>query len=434
MQKLTLLTRSALAALALLAVQPVAGSALAQELNPDRVFDYTRAGRNESVADRPRPDFDPKGLRLGTIEIFPELRGQVGLDSNVFYQDSNERDDVVTVLTPQIAARTDWARHRLSGEIGLSDTRYNDNESEDHTDVFARGEARLDIVRGTYVLLGGNQERLTERRGAPDSPFSAAKPIRYEVREAYVQGVHAFNRARISLRADRENLNFKDAPLIGGGVADQDQRDRTTTGLTARAEYALSPDAALVAQVTQNMREYRLKPPRAPFNRNSNGGTYLFGVNADLTNLLRGELIVGYLQQDYKDPALKTASGVALEGSLEYFPTPLTTFKLNASRRVEETLTGTASSFVATYVNGRVDHELRRNIILDAALGATKRDFQGQSRTDDLVSAEAGARFLLNRRAEVGARWQFETQDSKGPVSDPDYNVNRFFVSATARF
>lgn len=439
MSKARLLACAAVAALAPFFMS-LASPAFAQEVPAGQTqvvplpqpFGFDR-GRNESVATRARPDFDAKGVRFGSFILHPSFATELGTDSNVFYQPTNEEEDITLALKPRLDAASDWNNHSITAAIGLNDHRYQDNDSEDHTDIDVSGEARLDVRRSTNIIIGGRQERLAERRGDPDSLATAAKPLRYEVRGAYVAGVHEFNRARVSLRLDRVNLNYKDAPLTGGGVADQDQRDQTTTTVTGRLEYALSPDTALVAQVAANMRDYKLTPPQAAFDRDSEGSTYLVGINSDISNLIRGELIVGYLQQDYDDPALKDAKGLALEGNIEYFATPLTSFTFAASRRVEETLTTGASSFVSTEASARVDHELRRNILLTAGVGMLNRDFQGASRDDDLTQADIGARFLLNRRMELGARWRYERQQSSGPIADPEFDANRFVVSASVR-
>jgi hypothetical protein len=411
----------------------VMGPMASAQTTEAQAFRFDR-GRNQGVAERPRPDFDPLGLRYGSLILRPEVTVEVGSDSNVSYSAANEQEDTFLVLKPRVAAETDWSRHALRAELGLDDIKFQDVESEDHTDVYARGEGRLDIRRGTYLLAGGAQERFTERRGDPDSPLTAAKPIRVELRRAHIAAAHEFNRARVSLRLDREGLNYKDAPLIGGGIADQDQRDHITTTLTGRVEYALSPDTALVAQAATNRREYEVSPPRAPVDRDSEGASYLVGINTDLTNLIRGEIILGYLYQDYDDPTLETARGLAAEANIAYFATPLTTLTFKARREVEETLTTGASSYVATSAEARVDHELRRNVLLTAGVGMLNRDFQGMTRDDDILLADAGARFLLNRRIELGARWRYERQESSGPIADPDYDVNRFSVSATLRF
>lgn len=442
MSKVRMMTCAAVAALmpfflpassAFAQVDPQVPTGRTQVMLAPEPFGFDR-GRNESVTTRARPEFDAPGIRTGGITFHPGVVAEVGTDSNVFYQNTNEQDDVVYALKPRVDAATTWSRHSLSGTVSLEDYRYADNDSEDHTDIFVAGQGRLDIRRGTYLILGGEQSRLSERRGDPDSPVNAAKPLRYEARSAFVTGVHEFNRARVSLRLDRLNLNYKDAPLSGGGIADQDERDHTVTTATGRLEYALSPDTALVAQVSGNQRDYDLKPPQATVNRESKGTSYLVGVNTDLSNLVRGELIVGYLEQQYDDWSMADASGLALEANIEYFATPLTTISAGASRSVEETLTAGASSYVATQANIRIDHELRRNVLLTAGIGVVNRDFQGTARNDDVTQADVGARFLLNRRMELGARYRYERQQSSGPVADPEYDANRFVVSLGVRF
>jgi hypothetical protein len=391
-------------------------------------------GRNESVTDRVRPEYQAPGLRLGAFNLRPSLGLEAGTDSNIFYRDANTVDDVVYATRPRVEAETTWSRHRIAAAIGLDDYRFQDSSSEEHTDVYAEGEARLDVRRGSYLQVGGGQARRAEARSSPDSPGAAAKPVRYEDRYAYLSGTHEFGRLRATLRADRRGLNYKDVPLIGGGIVDQDVRDYVATTLTGRMEYALSPDTAILGQISGNTREYDVKPPRAAFNRDSKGSSYFVGFNTDLSNLIRGEIIVGYLQQNYDDPGLPSPKGPAVEGKIEYFLSPLTTVTVDGRRRVEETNTAAAAAYLTTEFGGRIDHELRRNVLLSGGVNGENRDFEGIDRTDQLLFADAGARFLLNRRVELGARWRFERQNSSGVASAPDYEVNRFVVSAALRF
>lgn len=422
-----------LAYTALIAIIPFA-SAHAQDARADAPRWGADRGRNESVTDRARPEYQAPGLRLGAINLHPGLGLEAGSDSNIFYRDSGTVDDVVYATRPKIEAETTWSRHRIAAVVGLDDYRFQDSRSEEHTDIYAEGEARLDVHRGTYLQIGGGQARRAEARSAPDSPGAAAKPVRYEDRYAYLSGTHEFGRARATLRLDRRGLNYKDAPLVGGGVIDQDIRDYVTTTVTGRLEYALSPDTAILGQVSGNTRDYEIKPPRAAFNRDSKGSSYYVGFNTDLSNMLRGEIIVGYLQQNYDDPGLPSPKGVAVEGKMEYFLSPLTTVTVDGRRRVEETNQSTAAAYLSTEFGGRIDHELRRNVLLTAGVNSENRDFQGADRTDDLLFADAGARFLLNRRVELGARWRFERQNSSGVASAQDYEVNRFVVSAALRY
>lgn len=390
-------------------------------------------GRNESVAERPRPDYEPMGVRFGAFVANPSFGVEVGYNDNLYYQPNNKTDDMTYTTRTRVDLGTDWSRHKLQVAVGLDDYRFQDNDSEHHTDLTVEGSGRLDIKRSSYLMIGGRQARLAEARGEPDSPSAAAKPVRYEVREAFIAGVHEFNRVRASLRLDRQGFNYKDAPLAGGGVAEQDDRDYITNIATARAEYALSPDTALLVQVAGNTREYEISPPRTVYNRDSTGMSYLVGFNTDVGNLVRGEVAVGFMKQDYEDKRLDSPSGIAFDGRIEYFPSPLATVTLAARRRVEETSTLTASSYVSTTLEGRVDYEFRRNVLFSAGLSKGDRAFEGIDRNDDLWIADAGARILLNRRVELGAAWRFEKLDPSGAIPAPGYDVNRFVVSASFR-
>jgi hypothetical protein len=385
------------------------------------------------VAERARPDYEPAGMRFGAFVARPSVTAELGFDDNLYYQPNNQTDDLTFTTRTRVGVETDWSRHQLQVAVGLDDYRFQDNDSEHHTDITVEGQGRLDVYRTSYILIGGRQARLAEARGAPDAPTAAAKPVRYEVREAFIFGSHEFNRVRASLRLDRQGFNFKDAPLVGGGVIEQDDRDYVATTLTGRVEYALSPDTAILAQLSGNEREYELAPPRAAFDRNSTGSSYMVGFNTDLGNLVRGEVAVGYLQQDYDDPRLASPGGLAFDGRIEYFASPLATVTLSARRRVEETLTGAASSYVATTLDARVDYELRRNLLLTGGISKGDRAFEGIDRDDDLWFADAGARYLLNRRVELGAAWRFEKLDPSGAIPAPGYDVNRFVVSVTVR-
>lgn len=426
MKKAKLLAYAALVILAPFGVAHAQNAELRPLWGPDR-------GRNESVAERPRPDYEPAGVRLGAFTAKPSVGLEVGYDDNIYYQPSNQTDDLTYTTRTRVGVESNWSRHRAYASVGLDDYRFQDSDSEHHTDLNVEGMLRIDIQRSSHLLIGGRQARLAEARGAPDAPAAAAKPVRYEVREAYVGGLVEFNRMRTSLRLDRQGFNFKDAPLIAGGSAEQDDRDYVATTLTGRVEYALSPDSALMLQLSGNERKYELSPPRAAYDRNSTGSSYMVGFNTDIGNLVRGEVAVGYLQQDYKDNRLSSPSGVAFDGKVEYFASPVATLTFVGQRRVEETLTGVASSYLATNLEARVDYELRRNVVLSGGLARNTREFEGIDRNDDLWFADAGARYLLNRRVELGAAWRFEKLDPSGAIPALKYEVNRFVVSAALR-
>jgi uncharacterized protein (PEP-CTERM system associated) len=177
--------------------------------------------------------------------------------------------------------------------------------------------------------------------------------------------------------------------------------------------------------------EYDIAPPGSLVDRDSTGYRIEAGFNSDITNLLRGEFIIGYLEQDW-DQSNFSIDGLAAEAHLEYFPTRLTTISLNASRAVEETgLFAAASGKVVSRGELRVDHELLRNVLLTGAFGASSDEYEGLDRDDDTRFGDVGVTYLLNRRASVGAHYYYYDVQSDGVNRDRDYTINRLMASVT---
>jgi hypothetical protein len=363
----------------------------------------------------------------------PRVVVGVGAEDNVFYEQNNADDDIFYLVQPELNVSTTWSRNAAELTVGLTDRRYSDQDSENRTDEYVRGQVRIDVVGDTNITIGGSHVNLGAGRNAPDTPLSAAKPGDYDITEGYIGAAHTFNRVRISGQLTHRELNFDAVPLIGGGFDDSQDRDRIETVVSARAEYAISPRTAVFVELAEEDRDYRRAPPQAAANRDNKVQRVLGGVNFDVSALVRGEVAVGYLDQSFDAPGFSGASGLAVDANVQWFPQEMTTVSLGAARRAEETTVGISGSYVYTEASARVDHELLQNVILTAQLLGGQRDFENISRKDDLAAASAGVRYLVNREVEVGAGWTFERQESSGGARDRDFDSNRFTLTLTLR-
>jgi hypothetical protein len=231
---------------------------------------------------------------------------------------------------------------------------------------------------------------------------------------------------------DYKHLDYDDVFTALGARIEEDDRDHEETVETARIEYALNPSAALVFQAAGNQRDYRLTPPAVAFDRNSNGYELLAGANADITNLIRGELIVGYMNQDFDQPGV-SISGLAVAARAQYFVTTLTTISVNARRDVEDTGVFPAVAKTVTKGGVRVDHELLRNVLLTANVDGGREEYEGVVRTDEYWNADAGATYLMNRHVAIGAHYYYTDYNSRGPGRGNDFTNNRFLLSLTLK-
>ena len=110
--------------------------------------------------------------------------------------------------------------------------------------------------------------------------------------------------------------------------------------------------------------------------------------------------------------------------------TPLTTIRVEAASRVEETTTPGASGFLDQSAGLRVDHELMRNVIVGARASYANQDYEGVARSDDVIRAGLGLDYLINRNFSVGLGYDYTDRDSNVPGLD--YTRNEFGLTLKA--
>ncbi len=422
---------------AMLVLGGAASLANAQVVATDTASNFAR-DRNVSVRERPRPGYDALGIRTGAFLIYPRLDANVYYDDNIYATPSDTTSDVVYQIEPQVTVSSNWNRNALSLFAGSVISRYGDHGTENTDTYQVGGNGRLDVVRGTSLSGGGDYQYLAEPRTSPTAPTAAAKPVRYDLGEFNVGGVSELNRLRLVLRVNYQNYNYMNTVTTGGAPLIQNTRDRDQWAETVRAEYAISPDTAVYVAGILNQVNYKLVTPSftgaAPFQRNSTGYTAAVGANFDLTNVIRGEVQVGYLTQSYNDPRFKDTGSVALSAAVDWFPTQMTTVNITANRNVQEAVVVGSSGFVATNVGVRIDHELLRNIILTAQGGYGRDDYRGVDRKDDLYNAGLSATYFMNHNIGFTAGYSYQSLNSKGTDANPNYRDNRVTGTITLQF
>jgi hypothetical protein len=390
----------------------------------------TRAN-NESVAERQRPDYDALGIRLGAFEMLPTVKLAAETNDNIFAREIGAQDDVIFTITPALSIASDWSKNALRIDAHATNATYQDFDSEDFDEVGVSGQFRADISPDANVAVGGEYWDGVEPRISPDAATSVVNPIEYSRQNAFIGGAYTFSRLRVSARAEVNDLNYENGRTALGAVVDQQFRDHQENVQTLRFEYAVTPSTALVLQGQTDQYNYD-HPATGP--GDSDGYNVRVGANADITNLLRGEVTVGYLRREF-DKSNLTIEGFAADANLEYFITRLTTITFTGSRDVQDAGFGSILPIgrVATRYGVRADHELLRNVVVTGGISGGTDDYKGIDRNDDLFEGQVGARYLLNRHAELGANYYYTDVQSSGLNRDRDFNVNRFLVSVTLK-
>jgi hypothetical protein len=389
---------------------------------PLRLIDPTPGflERGQTVVERPRPELDPLGLRLGQFFFFP--RGEVAeaYDDNVFATKSAPRSDFITILRPSVDVISNFARHAVNLRAAAEVGRYADHVSENYTDYYTSVDGRYDLTRAVALFGSGKWERLHEGRDDPNAIGGTAEPPVYDQFTGTV-GV-AQRGLRIGYAADFtiRRLQYDTVKAIGGGIIDESARDVNIYEGSARGSYEILKGYSAFVRGTVNKREYdnsQAGNPLAP-KRDSSGYRMDVGTTIDLGGVTYGEFFIGYLSQDYEDPAFNTIDGVAYGANVYWNVTQLTTVRFTASRDVIDSVDfaegRNSAGFLSSTVAVQADHELLRNLLVSGRLRYVNDDFQGIDRNDDRYEFRAGAKYSFNRNLYVGGDYTFAHRESTG--------------------
>lgn len=415
-------------ALVLLALLTVARGVVAQEGRPpiphytpslDPVPWADATVDQAAVATRHRPEYDPVGIRLGSFFFLPSLGVGEAYNDNIFATEADAKNDYITLVSPRLVLKSDWGRHalyaRATGDFGLYKS-FTDQNYEDYT---AETGGRLDISRDQALTGSVSYANLHEDRSSPDD-VGGTKPTTYERPAINAKYSQRFNRLGADLEARGDHLSFNNVPLFGGGTLDSTDRNRYEAEGSLRVSYNFLPTTAVFMRGAYSRDIYDHTPDNNGFDRDSRGYRVDTGMTIDLTELLKLEASVGYLNTSFDDPRLSTVSDPAGTILATWNITRLTTMKADFQRTATPTTLNGASSEVDTGGFVSLDHELLRNLILSARFGYTNTFFEGISRVDNTILGAASARYLLFQGAALSAAYQRDDRSSN--ATGADYN------------
>jgi len=378
---------------------PVAGLAPAAQaqsavLSADDI-DYSRD--EDSVTGRSRPEYDPQGIPVGAFRAYPSVGVTASYDDNVLRTPSDGKTDYFFSFAPDLNLVSQWSRHYLALHAGANRFQYSNLSSEDRTEWDVSAVGRLDIISGVGLSANLAKASTFESRTSRDQ-IGAAGPTPYQRSDARFIFSYDPYRFGVQVTGEFERYNYDETKLLpsfGGGVLNNDDRDRDVYQIQAKALYEFSPGYALFVRPGYRKVTYDLQTGRAA-GRDSEGYTMDGGINLLLGQLVKGEIYFGYINQNLQGQEFQDLSGINYGAALRWYPTELITVRLDASRTPNVTTIVGASFSDERNVGVGIDYEARRNIIIQTDLTYTDTTLDGTTRRDEDFSARFGVRYLLN--------------------------------------
>jgi len=410
------------------------GAATAQVFGPlldSEIPLSTQTGRNQGVQNRAKPELAPVGLPLGSFRLYPEVTAGIGLTTNVVGAETNARSDSFATVTPQVAVRSDWGRHALSGLFNYSGARYRWTDAKDEDGFLAQVDGRLDVVGESELNGSASYRRVYEDQQEASFPVTGGGAVAVDQARGALRAALVTNRLRWTVSTDYNSFRYRDTVSTNGNRLDLSFRDRDVYRGTVRAEYQTSPDNSLFAQVTYRRTDYLTS--EAVNDRTSDEWRGSIGAIADVTSLLRIAGAIGYFRRSYSNPLFDTVGDLAVDVRADYYLSPITTISAVVSRQLEEAAVRGSAGYIANRVGLRIDHELLRNLVPYLGADYFTGNFKNYDRDDHGFSVGGGFEYTLNRRWVLDLDANYRSRLSSGTFQGPEINEFRAVTSMKFR-
>ncbi|WP_298373321.1 outer membrane beta-barrel protein [Azospirillum sp.] len=368
----------------------------------------------EGKADTQRlaDSYQPKGIDLGLFLLLPKIETDESYNSNIFAIKSDVKSDFVTTIRPEVNLRSRFSEHSLSLHMVGEKFAHRTFASNDRFDSQIDLSGRYDVNAGTELTGFVQAFARHEERTSPDEA-QGVKPTPTSGFIGRVGGKHETGRFVFSSEIGLQRLAFEKVATSSGSIVPNQDRNRWEVDGRLRGSYELFPGYAAVVQLSGNKHEYEQERDRNGQQRSSHGYRAEAGIGVDISQLLRGDFLVGYLQQQYRDPRFKNPQGLSLRAAFNWTPDKLTIVVPALERSVSDTTTSGASSLVRTSASVLVRHELARNILISGYGSVAYDELVGVNQPGWTYEARARVTYAFTPEVYVGSEVTYKEKDAR---------------------
>jgi hypothetical protein len=314
------------------------------------------------------------------------------------------------VVAPELLVVSDWERHALVADLRGSFNGYGNSlpplidgaissapTNINRPDFIGHIDGRVDVTEDTSIT---EQVRLRVATDNPGSPNVQAGLAAYPVYATFGSTIgidQRFNRLELSGGATFDRTVYQDSTLTDGSIASNADRAFNQYGGIGRVSYDLLPGVKPFIEAEADGRFHDQLIDNSGFARNSTGGYAKGGTSFLFSQLLTGEIAVGFAERNYADPRLGQLSGLLTSSSLTWTATPLTTAKFYSTTSIDETIVPGVSGVLTHTYTFEADHDLRRWLTAVGKFTYGTYDYQGDGRFDKTYSLEGDLIYKLTR-------------------------------------
>jgi hypothetical protein len=331
-----------------LASKLLAGAALVACVLPDTAFAQQKAP--PAAATPVTPEF--------TSSI---SAGEQYLD-NIYAARTNKVSDWIFTVNPfaNLRLRSANGEFNVGGNASLG--RYATHSDENYNDYGVYANGRYNFSPMLSLSAGTAYDHQHESRSSPNAR-PGVTPTIYDVTRAFGAALLKLdenNSLRVGGTFDR--FNYDNVARVGGGIINNDDRDRDQATVGARFGHAINKTDEIFGMFSYDSRDYRLPFDDYGYQKDSNGVRFSGGFHHRVDSTLEGEIYAGGIYQNYSDPRFDTVFVPDFGGGLRWTGIPGTTVTTKLERSIQESDLQGASGYLETLASFQVIHWIQPDL------------------------------------------------------------------------
>jgi len=377
------------------------------------------------------PEFAAKGIPLGQgspFRLYTNLGLSTSFDDNVYKVapgvGPGPQSDFFFTESPT------FVLDYLTGDLHLD--AYADSTSNEYAKFSGVNNTEYDFgLKGIYVISRAVQLSANVSYSQDAEPLSSPNDVGFQARPTLYNDFNGNavlkvqpNRLGFTVGFNTDTDTYQSTPLIGGGPNfDNSDRNDTTYKGFVEGDYDFSPGYESFVRATYNSDQYQQYFDRTGTHRSSTEDQFDAGVKLLLSNLIRGQIYVGYLDDHFdthQANPLKDITGVDFGASVQWFPTELLTVDLAASRTITDTVLAGASGGDDRNVSLNADYEVTRRLHLTFNAAYDDTAYEGSvapsNLSVDTTSVGLGGKWYIMHYVQATVAYTYSTRSSNAAL------------------
>ena len=408
----------AIAALLALATVP-AFAQLVDTYFPSGLIGY-RDELGVTVGSRARPEFDPEGIRAGSFILRPDLGTGFGFASNPTGH-RPARGSPFASNTGQLRVNSNWSSDNVAALFTVEDRRYLSLPSQSYTNWSGSLAKVFNLGASDKLLLGVEHLNLNQIPTAINTQ-TLDRPGAYRIDQARIAYETSLGDFNIQPQLSFTTYRY-DAVLSNRAILRQANRNRDVVDAQIVTKYSLAPLHDLLL-VLRGASIHYVNPDRGVPTKDANAVAVLAGIDLAADAVWRLRALAGYQVRSFRSAGYRTASAPIAEVNVTFQPSGLTTVTGTLTRSIEDAAAETSGSFTSTLARITIDHELTRNILLNAHADVQTAEYQGGG-AETYTTMGTSVTWLMDRNLRLVGSYDYI---NKRPVTGSNLVDNQILM------